>query len=84
MLYLFHADSNKWHFVNELLVPGEYKDILNRRLNHIYVNDSDLKFVYNNRFYQFDIHTGNLQKNIAERGVRFKQFVGKDIFRELM
>ena len=81
-VYLF-GDAGGWHFVNELYTPGERAEVLNRRLRFVYVDDCKLSFVYNNRLFQYDLETGTLQKNISERGMRFRHFEGEDIFSKI-
>lgn len=82
-VYLFGADADGWHLVNELCPPGEHTEILNRRLRFVFVDDCNLSFVYNNRLYQYDLETGTLQKNIAERGMCLRHFDGEDIFSKI-
>ena len=81
-IYLFERKEDTWKFVNELL-PVNGHNIMNRRLNHVYVDDSYISFVYNNRVYQYSLETGVLIANTATRNARLRSYGGEDVYQQL-
>lgn len=82
VVYLFERKNNAWSFVNELSsVNGHY--IMNRRLNHIYVDGKHIRFIYNNRVYEYSIESGLLINNTAKRDARFRSYEGEDVYQQL-
>lgn len=82
VIYLFERRDDTWEFVNELLpVNGHY--IMNNRLNNIYVDETSIRFVYNNRVYKYSIKSGLLEGNMAIRNARFNSYEGVDVYRQL-
>ena len=81
-IYLFERKDNTWKFVNELL-PVNGHNIINKRLNHVYVDDSYISFVYNNRIYQYSLETGLLIANSAIRNARLRSYKGEDVYQQL-
>ena len=68
--------------MNELL-PVNGHNIMNRRLNHVYVDDSYISFVYNNRVYKYSTESGQLVGNTAMRNARFGKYEGEDVYQQL-
>lgn len=81
-IYLFERKDATWNFVNELL-PVNGHSIINDRLNNIYVDETSIRFVYNNRVHKYSIESGLLEGNTAIRNARFGSYEGEDIYRQL-
>ena len=65
-IFLFTYQENEWHFVNELeSIP--HQSLLNRRLRHVYLTESNISFVYNNRMRRYSLADGVLVENLARR-----------------
>ena len=67
--------------MNELL-PVNGHSIMNKRLNHIYVDDKYIRFIYNNRVYKYNIESGLLVSNTAVRNAGLKSYTGEDIYQQ--
>lgn len=65
-IFLFAYQEKVWHFINELeSIP--HQSLLNRRLRHIYLTESNITFVYNNRIRKYSLADGVLVENLARR-----------------
>lgn len=80
-IYLFERKEDIWSFVNELL-PVNGHSIMNRRLNHIYADEKHIRFIYNNRVYEYSIESGLLVSNLAVKNARFRRYAGEDIYQQ--
>ena len=80
-IYLLERQDEGWNFVNELL-PVNGHSIMNTRLNHIYVDDKYIRFIYNNRVYKYNIESGLLVSNTAVRNAGLKSYTGEDIYQQ--
>lgn len=75
---LFKIVSNHWSFVNELeSIPNQ--SLVNRRLNHVFLTNQDITFVYNNRTRKYSLADGSLLSNKALRNARNYVYDGKDV-----
>lgn len=76
-IFLFAYKEGEWHFVNELeSIP--HQSLLNRRLRHIYLTESNITFVYNNRMRKYSLAEGALVENIARRYINGYSYEGVD------
>ena len=76
-IFLFAYKEGEWHFVNELeSIP--HQSLLNRRLRHIYLTESNIAFVYNNRMRKYSLTEGALVENIARRYINGYSYEGVD------
>ena len=75
---LFRRTDERWQFMNELH-PSGHMYLLNRRLNHVYLTDDQVIFVYNNRVCRFSLNDGNLISNKAVRNARFAPYEGLEV-----
>ena len=77
-ILLFNKQDDKWTFVTRLEKP-ENQSIINRRLNHVFLTDSDITFVYNNRVKKYDLITGEMNFNHQVRNAKSMKFGGIEI-----
>lgn len=77
-ILLFNKQDDKWTFVTRLEKP-ENQSIINRRLNHVFLTDSDITFVYNNRVRKYDLITGEMNFNHQVRDAKSMKFGGIEI-----
>lgn len=76
-IFLFAYKEREWHFVNELeSIP--HQSLLNRRLRHIYLTESNIAFVYNNRMRKYSLAEGALVENVARRYINGYSYEGVD------
>ena len=80
---LLFGKEDDWRFIRKL-ESFEYQNLLNRRLNHIFITDRDLTFVYNNRIRRYDLMTGELVDNRAMRNARWKVYSGTDVIKKFV
>ena len=82
-IFLFAYQENEWHFVNELeSIP--HQSLLNRRLRHVYLTESNITFVYNNRMRKYSLADGGLVENIARRYANGCSYEGDDRMEEFI
>lgn len=60
------------------------QSLINRRLRHIFLNEDDIIFVYNNRVRKYDLNTGKLIANQQMRDARSKEYLGKDVMNKFV
>lgn len=67
-------------------VPSSYYNFrdglgksINRRLSHIFLDEDDITFVYNNRVRKYDLNTGKMIVNQQLRDARSKEYSGNNI-----
>ena len=77
-ILLFSRQAGKWTFV-AVLTSFQYQSLINRRLNHILLDEDTITFVYNNRIRKYDMNTGEMVANLQIRDARNKEYSGKDI-----
>lgn len=77
-ILLFKRQKSTWSFVAELK-RFQYQSLINRRLNHIFLNTHDITFVFNNRMRKYDLDTGEMIANWQIKDARSKAYSGKDI-----
>ena len=79
-ILLFKRQVKDWSFVT-VLESFPHQSLLNRRLNHIFLDRDKIAFVYNNRVRIYDLNTGKMIVNRQVRGAGNKEYWGKDILR---
>ncbi len=77
-ILLFNKQDDKWTFVTRLKKP-ENQNIINRRLNHVFLTDKDITFEYNNRVRKYDLITGEMNFNHQVRNAKSMKFGGIEI-----
>ena len=80
-ILLFKRQEKDWVYV-AVLESFQYQSLINRRLNHIFLNDDSITFVYNNRVRKYDLNTGKMLANQQIRNARCKEYSGRDIISE--
>ncbi len=80
---LFSKNGEGWNFIARLK-PTQNQDLINRRLQHIYMTNDEITFVYNNRVRAFDLHTGVVSWTKPMQGAKDRPFPGTDIYNDLM
>lgn len=75
---LFRRTDESWRFVNELH-PSGHMHLLNQRLNYVYMTDSQIVFVYNNRVCRFSLDDGKLVSSTAVRNARSAHYEGLEV-----
>ncbi len=77
-VFLLSYYNNEWHFINELsTIPNQY--LLNKRLNNIFLDNTTVTFVYNNRMRCYSLANGELMENDARRYKYNYHYSGVDI-----
>lgn len=82
-ILLFSQNGERWNFIARLK-PTQNQDLINRRLQHIYMTNEEITFVYNNRVRAFDLHTGVVSWTKPMQGSKDRFFPGTDIYDDLM
>lgn len=80
-ILLFNRQEYHWSYVAKL-ESFEHQSLLNRRLNHIYLTETDLTFVYNNRIRSYKLSTGELYRNVQARDAKNLEYEGIDIMKK--
>lgn len=75
---LFKRQKKDWSFV-AVLESFPYQSLINRRLNHIFLEEDKITFVYNNRVRRYDLSTGEMITNQKVQDARSKEYLGKNI-----
>lgn len=75
---LFKRQKKDWSFV-AVLESFPYQSLINRRLNHIFLEEDKITFVYNNRVRRYDLSTGEMITNQQVQDARSKEYLGKNI-----
>ena len=77
-VFLFRLKAGRWGFVDEL-VGFPRQSLLNSRLNHVYLTEREIAFVYNNRIRRYSLEDARLLSNRAHRNARFGSYKGTEI-----
>lgn len=77
-IFLFAYEDSTWHFINEL-ESISHQSLLNPRLRHVYLTESTITFVYNNRMRKYSLSDGTLTDNRARRYANGYSYSGTDI-----
>ena len=80
---LFKRQEKDWLFV-AVLESFPHQSLINRRLNHVYLERDNIAFVYNNRVREYDLGTGKMIVNQQVRNARGKEYLGKDITKKFI
>ena len=79
-ILLFGFENNRWRFVGEL-ERIQHQNLINPRLNRVFLTHETVTFVYNNRIRIYDLRSGRLISNRGMRGARNYVYEGEDITR---
>ena len=82
-IYFFKRQEKDWLFV-AVLESFPHQSLINRRLNHVYLEEDNIAFVYNNRLREYDLDTGKMIVNQQVRNARSKEYLGKDITKKFI
>lgn len=77
-LCLFRRQEKDWTFV-AVLESFPHQSLINRRLNHVFLEKDRITFVYNNRVRRYDLSTGKMIANQQVRDARSREYSGKNI-----
>ena len=77
-IFLFKRQAKSWMFV-AVLESFSHQSLINRRLSHIFLDEDDITFVYNNRVRKYDLNTGKMIVNQQLRDARSKEYSGNNI-----
>ena len=81
-LPFFRLIDGKWIYVDELEnIPNQ--NLLNRRLQYVYLKEENIMFVYNSRIREYSLETGALIRNQAKRDAKSGHYDGQEISRLL-
>lgn len=75
---LFKRQGNDWLFV-AVLESFPHQSLINRRLNHVFLEEERITFVYNNRVRRYDLSTGKMIENQQVRDAKSRAYSGKNI-----
>ena len=82
-ILLFDKEEDSWKFIARL-ERFEHQSLITRRLNHIFLSDKELTFVYNNRVRKYDITTGRMIFNEQIRGAKNMIFRGEEMIEKFI
>lgn len=82
-IIFFKRQAKGWTFIS-VLESFLHQSLINRRLRHIFLNEDDIIFVYNNRVRKYDLNTGKLIANQQMRDARSKEYLGKDVMNKFV
>ena len=77
-IFLFKRQARNWTFV-AVLESFPHQGLINRILKHIFLDEDDITFVYNNRVRKYDLNTGKMIANQPVRDARSKEYSGNNI-----
>ena len=77
-ILLFRKTDQNWSFIDQLRA-FEHQSLINRRLKHVYITESEITFVYNNRIRTYFLENGELIKNKQVQKAKDKHYPGADI-----
>ena len=80
---LFNQKDKEWFFADQLQ-GFEHQNLFNKRLQHIFVREKDITFVYNNRIRVYDLGSGQQIENKAIRDAKSKRYPGKDVTKKFV
>lgn len=75
---LLRITDGQWRLVDEL-ESMQHQSLLNPRLNHVYLTDKAVTFVYNNRVREYSLEDGRLMSNRALRNAGSFAYEGEEI-----
>ena len=76
----FRLIDGRWVYIDEMeSIPNQ--NLLNRRLQYVYLNGEKITFVYNNRVREYSLETGALIRNQARRDAKSGHYEGEEIHR---
>lgn len=76
----FRLIDGRWVYIDEMeSIPNQ--NLLNRRLQYVYLNGEKITFVYNNRVREYSLETGALIRNQARRDAKSWHYEGEEIHR---
>lgn len=77
-VHFFRFVDNAWVYIDEMeSIPNQ--NLINRRLQHVYLTDETITFVYNSRVRVYALGDGALLKNQAKRNAKDGQYEGTEI-----
>ena len=77
-IFLFGIKDGHWRLLSELQsIPNQ--GIINRRLNHVFLTDREVIFVYNNRVRKYSLADGMLVANQPRRNAGSLSYEGENI-----
>lgn len=76
---LFRKENEHWKFAGELRCNHQH--LLVSRLQHVFVTETEITFVYNNRIRKYSLTDSSEICNKPAIGARNKRYDGKDITR---
>lgn len=74
----FRLVNGVWEYIDEM-EPVPNQNLLNRRLQYVYLNGEKITFVYNNRIREYSLETGLLVRNQAKRNAKSGHYEGEEI-----
>ncbi|MBQ3265290.1 MAG: hypothetical protein IJH07_05880 [Ruminococcus sp.] len=77
-IILFKLINDNWKFLGELQ-PFENLNLINPGLKKVFLDDTVLTFVYNNRLRIYDTNTGKLKESRSVMHAPLHQYTGGDI-----
>lgn len=77
-ILLFRKTDQNWSFIDQLRAFG-HQNLINRRLKHVYITESDITFVYNNRIRIYSLKNGELIRNKQVQNAKDRHYPGTDI-----
>lgn len=82
-IVLFKRQVRNWNFI-AVLKGFPHQSLINRRLNHIFLDEDVITFVFNNRVRKYDLNTGKMIVNWQVRDAGSKEYSGKDIMSQFV
>jgi len=77
-LPFFRLVDGAWVYIGEM-EPIPNQNLINRRLQHVYLNGEKSTFVYNNRVREYSLKTGLPVQNQARRNAKSGHYAGEEI-----
>lgn len=79
----FSKQGDSWEFVAKLK-SFEHQSLINKRLNHVFMTEDYLTFVYNNRVRIYELATGKMISNHQIRDAKNKRYDGTDVMKKIL
>lgn len=77
-IFLLRLADGHWKFVDELKsIPNQ--NLINPRLNHVFLSDHEITFVYNSRVRKYSLSDGTLVSNQARQRAGSYTYGGENI-----
>lgn len=77
VILVFRKENDHWQFGGELYC--DHQHLLVERLRHVFVNEAEITFVYNNRIRKYSLLDGLQICNKKIHGAKDISFIGEDI-----